>query len=130
MAERAKTGKLQNRPLNKDRGAPAMADEEQYSLSDDEIKSDYRTNPEPLREAFRHVGEIEERIRDAGDGDSIEVPVEALRRISMGMRIMAKSQSELSVVGQAGGDHGDRGANCDYNPFNVVNTGDFANIFG
>lgn len=95
-----------------------MADEEQYSLSDDEIKSDYRTNPEPLREAFRHLGELEERMGERDDGETIEVPVATLRRVSMGLRIMAKSSTEFMGAREGGG--GNRGSGCDYNPFKKI----------
>ncbi|TDW91130.1 hypothetical protein EV647_4701 [Kribbella sp. VKM Ac-2566] len=42
---------------------------------------------------------------------------------------MIKSQGDLFGRGSVGisgdNDTGDRGANCDYNPFNKVNFGDF-----
>jgi len=88
-------------------------------------RSSATTGPTRSRCASRSgLGELEERIHDAGDGDTIEVPVETLRRVNMRMRILPKNQTEF--LGEFGGGRGDRGANCDYKPFNKVNTGDFA----
>src|SRR5919108_3258873 len=101
-----------------------MADEEQRSLTDDEIKSDYRTNPDLLRDALRHADALEQYIRDAGDRDRVEVPVESLQSMRRGVLVLAKSQTELGFLGFGDNDRGDRGPRCDYKPFIKVDIGD------
>lgn len=110
-----------------------MSDEEPRSLTDDQIKADYRTDPNFLPAIMREVEALDDKL--AGDDDDITISKESLRTIQMGMRALAKTQSEMVMMNvkmktaESGlfgdSDHGDRGANCDYNPFNRVNTGDW-----
>jgi len=98
-----------------------MSDEKPYSLSDDQIKTDYRTDPDFLPIVMREVEALESRLKDVPDGEQVSVPVESLRTMQMGMLAMAKNQTELARgFGFAGGG-GDHGANCDYNPFKGIN---------
>jgi hypothetical protein len=98
--------------------------EEKHSLSDEQIKADYRTDPDFLPRLMREMAALETRIGDAGDSEETSVPVESLRTMRMGMLAMVKSQTEFAAGFGFDADRGDRGPNCDYNPFIRVNTGD------
>jgi hypothetical protein len=95
-----------------------MPDEKHYSLSDDQIKTDYRTDPSFLPIVMREVEALEGRLKNVADGEQVSVPVESLRTMQMGMLAMAKNQTELARAFE--GSHGDRGSNCDYNPFKKI----------
>jgi hypothetical protein len=96
-----------------------MSDEKSFSLSDDQIKTDYRTDPDFLPIVMREVEALGGRLEGVPDGEQVAVPVESLRTMRMGMLAMAKNQTEL-VQGFAGATR-DRGANCDYNPLKGIN---------
>jgi hypothetical protein len=102
-----------------------MADDSTQSLTDDQMKADYRTDPGFLPSILKEFADLEGRLDNAGDVDEITVPVASLNRMRMGMRAIVKAQTELGFLGFGDNDHGDRGSNCDYNPFIQINTGDF-----
>jgi hypothetical protein len=102
-----------------------MSDDATRSLTDDQIKADYRNDPGYLPSVLKEFADLEDRMAKAGGVDEIMVPVASLNRMRMGMRAIVKSQTELGFLGFGDNDHGDRGANCDYNPFIRINTGDF-----
>jgi hypothetical protein len=102
-----------------------MSDSTEHSLSDDQVKTDYRTDPDFLPEVLREFVALENRITDTDGAEEIMVPVKTLHMVRMGMRAMIKTQTELGALGFGfDNDHGDRGASCDYNPFAGINTGD------
>jgi hypothetical protein len=98
-----------------------MADEPN-SLSDDQINADYRDDPSFLPNLVKEMTTLDDRIKDAGEGEEVSVPVESLRAMRMGMNAIVKAQTEFAGFGDH--DRGNRGANCDYNPFNKIDIGD------
>jgi hypothetical protein len=113
-----------------------MPEEGQQSLSDEQIKTDYRTDPYFFGNVLKEVVAFQQRLRDAGDSEHVTVPAKSLRDLTMGTLALIKLQTEFSIkplVTEAAAtpssfgfdnDHGDRGAHCDYNPFIGINTGD------
>lgn len=104
-----------------------MASDTNNSLTDDQMRVDFRSDPTYLVGVIREMVELEARLKDRGDDEEITVPVATMNRMVMGMRGLVKIQTEIgppmALFGD-GNNRGDRGANCDYNPFGGVNFGD------
>lgn len=98
----------------------------EHSLSDEQMRADYRTDPNFLRDVMQEVRDLEFRLEKSDGRQEISVPVASLNRMRMGIRALYKAQTEFGSLGLFGdgNNHGDRGSNCDYNPFGGINFGD------
>ena len=103
-----------------------MSEEEQHTLSEEQIRSDFRTNQDLFHVVLRQLDALGNEMRDADDRDQISVSVGALRTVRQGTLAMIKTIGDLTLRPPFGDstDRGDRGNSCDYNPFRGVDTGD------
>lgn len=108
-----------------------MASDTNNPLTEDQMQVDFRSDPTYMSGALREMLDLEARLKDRGDDEEMTVPVATMNRMVMAMRALIKTQTEFGNFGTGPGaflgdgkNRGDRGANCDYNPFNKVNFGD------
>lgn len=105
-----------------------MADAPDRSLTDEQMRTDYRTERAFLPNIFRELAAVEKQLSEKDvNSDEITLSARSASMLCMGIRSFAKNQTELGGMLGLFGDGfntGDRGANCDYNPFNRVNFGD------
>lgn len=103
-----------------------MENDKNSSLTDDQMHVDFRSDPSYMVAVIRDMVDMEGRLKGRGDDEEVTVPVATMNRMLMGIRGLVKVQTELGSVGLFGdgNNRGDRGANCDYNPFSGINFGD------
>ncbi|GEL20895.1 hypothetical protein [Pseudonocardia asaccharolytica] len=98
-----------------------MSEGERYSLRDADIGDYLRTNSNFFRDAMSHADSLMERTKDAADSDEVAVPVESLRMMRQAMVAMSKTINDTTLPVEESLFNGDKGANCDYNPFRKIN---------
>jgi hypothetical protein len=103
---------------------------EQYTLSEDQIRDYVTTNDDHFRQVLVRTEKLVDDNAGQDDAEQITIRAASLREMQMTMASMYKTLRD-SVLDEeflaAGGDRGDRGSNCDYNPFNRINHGDGVN---
>ena len=98
---------------------------EKHSLADSQIQSSYQRNSKYLGEAMREATSLLADKSEAKDTDQVYVSVASLRTLARGLIATNKMIAEAPSGGRRA-NTGDRGTNCDYNPFNKVDFGDVA----
>lgn len=89
------------------------------SLSDAEIRSTFNQNGQEYHATFVTAKKLYDNLQNQQGSAQTSISVDDLRKIVLTMFAMQKLLGESDPQLREAG--GDRGANCDYNPFNKVN---------
>lgn len=92
-----------------------------YSLGAGDLASYVRTNRTFFEQAMDEAARLTERTKDLDEDAEVTIPTASLRMMRQAMVAMNKMAHDSSVDSENALWNGDKGANCDYNPFKKVN---------